>query len=121
MKQNCQECNRPFVSKWKTAVRCGRPECAAQAHRRYARINKAKKAAMKLKIAARRKELRERVHHLPARVRLKIIMLNLLAMEYSKILDKALHSQAGLKAEQGATDTLDAVRRLSETATWRGQ
>lgn len=108
----CRVCGAPIIRTRISDVLCKSKACQAKNAARRVQECKARRAAR----LARKRELANRIPHLPARIQLKLICIALLAKQHAEAQAKLRHSQAPLPAEAGAVDTLDAVRRLSEGA-----
>lgn len=105
-KINCRVCGKEFTQVAANNTTCQAPKCKARDH-----ADRQLKYKARLKAQAdRRKFLRNRQRKLSARMKYKLILIAVLCEQHAK--DK--HSQALLIPEQGATDSLDAIRRMSE-------
>lgn len=108
----CLLCGSPYVPARSSAY-CPKLACQKKAAAERTRLYKIRK---KIKAKARQKwrqneTARAETYHLPLAVKLKVIQIELIALEVAK----QKHSQAPLPQEQDAADSLEAIRRLSES------
>jgi hypothetical protein len=108
----CRICGEPIVKKRASDVLCNSKACRAKNAALRVQKCKARRAAR----LARKRELANRIPHIPAKTQVKLIWISILAKYYAAAQARLRHSQKPLPAERGAVDTLDAVRRLSEFA-----